>query len=119
MKKRGTEEMEIIISRSLQVGVLLSAAVMCVGLVLFFVTGSSGYPGGKFPTSPSEILRGLTALRPYAVILTGLMLLIATPVFRVAVSLVEFVREKDHAFVVITAAVLGILILSFLLGKVE
>lgn len=119
MKKRGIADMEVVLSRSLQVGVLLSAAVICAGLAMFLVTGSGGYPGGGFPTSPAAVLRGAVAGKPYAVILAGLMLLIATPVFRVAVSIVEFAREKDHAFVVITAAVLGILILSFLLGRVE
>ncbi|MEO6906763.1 MAG: DUF1634 domain-containing protein, partial [Abditibacteriaceae bacterium] len=47
----------------------------------------------------------------------GLLILIATPVMRVALSVVTFWLEKDHAFVIITAGVLLLLILSLLLGK--
>ena len=55
--------------------------------------------------------------RAAAVIVAGLVLLIATPVIRVAVSLVAFTRERDRTFVAITATVLFLLLLSFLLGK--
>jgi len=54
-----------------------------------------------------------------AVIAAGLLMLIATPVLRVGVSIFIFVFEKDWAFVVTTTFVLGMLILSFFLGKVE
>ena len=47
----------------------------------------------------------------------GLLLLIATPVLRVAVSIFAFVYEKDKVFVIITSIVLGLLLLSFILGK--
>lgn len=119
MKKHNMEEVEIVISRSLRVGVLLSAAVMLAGLLMFLITGSGGYPGGTFPTEPGAILRGLMTLKPYAVILAGLMLLILTPVFRVGVSIIEFAKERDYRYVVITALVFGILLVSFWLGRVE
>jgi uncharacterized membrane protein len=44
------------------------------------------------------------------VILIGLLILIATPVARVALSLVAFIAERDWIFVWITAAVLGVLV---------
>ena len=119
MKKHDIEEVEVVISRSLQVGVLLSALVMLAGTLMFFITGSSGYPADTFPTDLGAILRGGVALKPYAVILAGLMLLIITPVFRVGVSIVEFAKERDFRYVGITALVFVILIISFLLGKVE
>ena len=49
--------------------------------------------------------------------MAGLILLIATPVARVAVSVLVFVVERDGAFVLITLFVLILLLLSFLLGK--
>ncbi|MGB9809623.1 MAG: DUF1634 domain-containing protein, partial [Caldanaerobacter sp.] len=65
------------------------------------------------------IIKGFLALKPYAVILTGLLLLILTPVFRVAVSIITFLYEKDYTYTFITTLVFIILIISFILGKVE
>jgi uncharacterized membrane protein len=42
----------------------------------------------------------------------GLLLLIATPIARVAFSLVGFAMERDRTYVVITAIVLAILIFA-------
>lgn len=60
---------------------------------------------------------GLVGLHPQAFITLGLLLLIATPVMRVAVSVVAFAIEHDRLYVVITLVVLAILITSFILGK--
>jgi len=46
----------------------------------------------------------------------GLLLLIATPVLRVMVSVVAFALERDRRFVLITGAVLCVLIGSFAIG---
>lgn len=115
--KNGIEDSEIVISKTLRAGVALSGAITCLGLMLFLVTGNSGYPGESFPTSVAEILRGLENLKPYAVMLSGLFLLILTPVLRVGVSIITFVKEKDYMYAAITATVFIILIISFLLGK--
>jgi uncharacterized membrane protein len=110
---------EIIISKALRIGVILSASIIGIGLIMLIITGNSGYPGSSFPTSPVQIIKGLILFKPYAVILTGLLVLILTPVFRVAISMLTFFKEKDYLYVAITAVVFIILIISFLLGKVE
>ena len=117
--KSKIEGTEIFISKILRIGVFVSAIVIGFGLILLFATGKSGYPGSSFPTSPRDIFSGLTVLKPYAVILTGLLILIITPVFRVGVSIFTFLKEKDYMYVIITTIVFIILIISFLLGKVE
>ena len=119
MKKIDNEEVEIIISKTLKVGVLLSAAIMFAGLLMFLITGNSGYPGSTFPTNLRMIFQGIIALKPYAIILIGLFILILTPVFRVGISIFLFYKEKDYLYVKITALVFVILVVSFLLGKVE
>jgi uncharacterized membrane protein len=45
--------------------------------------------------------------------------IVLTPVFRVGVSILVFIKEKDSLYVKITSAVFIILIISFVLGKVE
>ena len=49
-------------------------------------------------------------------IVAGLLLLIATPVLRVLVSIVGFAIQRDLAFVAITCVVLALLVASFLIG---
>ena len=105
------------VSTVLIVGVSASAALIALGFVtgLAFgwtgsLTGSSGTTGD--PTDFSGLGPGLVALRPIAIAQAGLLLLVATPVFRVAVSLVAFALERDRLYVAITAAVLALLLLS-------
>jgi uncharacterized membrane protein len=113
------EEMEIIVSNFLRIGVLLSAVIVAIGLIVFLVSGNSGYTGSYFPTTPSEVFKGILLFKPYAIILLGLMILIITPVFRVGVSILVFIKEKDSLYVKITSLVFIILLISFFLGKVE
>jgi len=51
--------------------------------------------------------------------LAGLLLLILTPVIRVGVSILVFIKARDHLYVWITAIVFAILVTSFLIGAVE
>jgi len=62
---------------------------------------------------------GVRALRGRAIVILGLLLLIATPVVRVAVSIFAFIYQGDRIFTLITAVVLCLLLLSFVLGKAE
>lgn len=115
--KKNIEDTEILISKTLRAGVVISAAIICFGLILFILTGESGYPGETFPTSVPEILKGLVVLKPYAVMLSGLLILILTPVLRVGISIVTFIKEKDYMYASITVTVFVILVISLLLGK--
>lgn len=108
---------ELVVSRFLRAGVVLSAVVIGTGLLMFLITDSSGYPDDVFPTGLIEIVQGLMALKPYGIILTGLFLLILTPVLRVAVSLLVFWKQRDWMYMGITTVVLGILIISFFIGR--
>jgi uncharacterized membrane protein len=130
---RNTIPTEEIIGWILRVGVIASATCIALGVVLLFFTQATGYnqplsdltplvqyhsgAGGRFPTSPGDVIAGLVHLKPYALIALGLLLLILTPVIRVAASIVIFLLEHDYAYVLITAVVLLILVVSFLLGK--
>ncbi|HEY5079820.1 MAG TPA: DUF1634 domain-containing protein, partial [Opitutaceae bacterium] len=72
---------------------------------------------GEFPRSAAWLLAGLRHADGQAIIVAGLLVLIATPVLRVAVSVVAFWRERDRAFVAIATLVLLLLALSFSLGR--
>lgn len=114
-----------IISILLVSGVTVSAAVLLAGLALLVVTGRTGYHesispalilsppvAGAYPRTISAAVQGATELRPFAVIELGALLLIATPVFRVAASIVLFSFERDYLYTIITLVILGFLVIS-------
>ncbi|MGA2876440.1 MAG: DUF1634 domain-containing protein, partial [Nitrososphaerales archaeon] len=59
---------------------------------------------------------GLAQLKPFSVIQLGVIVLLATPVFRVFASLVLFAIEKDKPFVLITLFVFLVLLFSFFIA---
>lgn len=107
------------ISWILQGGVILSALLIVIGIAMLPTR-----PGGlsatrmlNFPQTLGQVGAGLLMLRPQAFIMLGLLLLIATPIVRVAASLVMFIKERDYKYMVITAGVLAILIFSLFIGS--
>ncbi|WP_367295528.1 DUF1634 domain-containing protein [Levilactobacillus yonginensis] len=118
-KKATANEMaqvETVIGRILQVGVIVSAIIMLIGLAMFLTTGYSGYEGEFVPRRMATILTGTWQLRPYAIMMLGVYCLILTPVLRVIVSIYAFYKERDHLYVAITTLVLFILIAALLIG---
>ncbi len=103
----------------LQIGVTLSAFLILLGLVLL-PTHAGGLSAERllaFPQTLLQIWQGLFVARPQSIITLGLLLLIATPVMRIVVSIIAFARERDSVYVVITCMVLGLLLFSiFFLG---
>ncbi len=126
--------MELVISYGLRAGVLLSAAVILVGILWFALTQDTGYAPvrphqlqdiltfhqadgpGFFPTSLPAVLSGAAAGKPYAIIGLGMLLLILTPVVRVALSVFFFLAQRDWLYVAITLFVLAVLALSLFAG---
>jgi uncharacterized membrane protein len=121
--------LELAISYALRAGVLCSLALIVAGLALTVAqTPESSMHGsiqdaldsGKAPfTTWGEVIHSLRSGDGQALVMLGVLVLISTPVTRVAVSIGLFALQKDNVFVAITAVVFGLLILSFLLGGVE
>lgn len=110
----------------LRSGVVLSGAMIAIGTALFIANHSlddtstylaynpSMIPHGNFPVSLSSIASGLASFDPLSIIALGFLVLLATPVARVALSLFLFAAERDRKFVYLTGAVLVILLFSIL-----
>jgi uncharacterized membrane protein len=116
------ERFRVWVSTVLIVGVVVSAVLVAAGFMSGLFVGWTGSllgaaPGTADPTDFSGMLAGLGALRPIAIAQAGLLVLVATPVIRVAVSLVAFVLERDRLYAAITAAVLALLLLSLLVVR--
>ncbi|VDG17521.1 DUF1634 domain-containing protein [Lactiplantibacillus mudanjiangensis] len=115
-KAQEMHKVELIIGQILRIGVVVSAIVIALGIILMLVQGTGGYPNGVEPNSFQAIFAGVIALKPYAVMMLGLFLLILTPTLRVVVSIYAFAVEKDHLYVWITTVVLIILIIASIIG---
>jgi len=94
-------------------GVLLSVGVLLAGLAIAAIE-ARGFPSRVL--EPEQLLEPLARLRPQALLSLGILILILTPVVRVALSLVGFLKERDRTYVALTAIVLLNLTTAFLIG---
>jgi len=112
-------EIEIIIGTLLRTGVMLAAAVVLLGAVVYLshyafhaMDYRTFHGDPEFLRTLTGIVRGAFHLDGRAIIQLGLLLLIATPVARVAFSAVAFAIERDYLYVWITLFVLAVLLYS-------
>jgi len=111
--------LEAIISKLLRSGVTVSALVVLLGGICYLSKHGHEQPGYYNFQGTPEVYRSVSGIVHAAgpsdckaVIQLGLLLLILTPVARVAFSLVGFGLERDGTYVVITSIVLIILVYS-------
>ena len=83
------ERFETLLGRWLTAGVATSATLLAAGLALWLTRADS--PSAGF------------------LLQAGLFVLMATPILRVVVSIVEYIRMRDWFFVATTLAVLSVL----------
>lgn len=125
----GAPSTELLISNLLRWGVSTSLAMVVLGTLLSFTRHPDWMSSHEelrrlthnpaAPHSLHEIMEGLVGAHGRSLTMLGLLLLIALPVARVGLSLVLFSQRKDRTYVVITAVVLTLLMVSFALGKVS
>ncbi|HEX7977952.1 MAG TPA: DUF1634 domain-containing protein [Gemmatimonadaceae bacterium] len=111
--------MEQVIGRLLQAGVVLASIVVILGATLLLVrhgaeaAAFSVFRGGSSHLrSVSAAIIGAVHGDPGAIVQLGLVLLIATPVARVALTLAAFAAQRDRLYVVMTAVVLTLLLIG-------
>jgi len=120
------EKVENIIGNLLRLGVLLSALVVLAGGILYLLQHGMDKPDyGLFKGEPAQ-LRSIGGIAGWAmegrsrgIIQLGLILLIATPIARVAFSLAAFVLQRNRIYIAVTAAVLAVLLYSLITGGVH
>ena len=113
------EQVDQLIGNLLRVGVIIAAIVAAIGGALYLAQhGRQLANYREFRGEPPELrsVRGIVtaalALHSAAVVQLGLLLLIATPVARVAFSLVAFLIQRDRVYVIVTSIVLALLLFS-------
>ena len=119
-KKFGDEQMETIMGRLLQVGVLLASFVVLIGGGLYLRAHHATDPDYRtFTSEPAKLRRlgdlahGIASGDPAAIIQLGVLLLIATPMARVAFALIAFAIERDKLYIAVSLTVLVVLLFGF------
>lgn len=117
------DAVEQLVGRLLQIGVAISALVVLVGGVLLLLQHGAEVPDySTFRGEPESIrtlygiVHGLRALDARSIIQFGLLLLIATPILRVAFTWVAFLLQRDWVYVAITSVVLVLLLFGLISG---
>ncbi len=103
-----TLDLNKIVSYSLRAGVLASASLSLLGLLLWAATGSPTL--GSESLSLYQIIGSSLTVNASRIVYLAVVVLIATPIFRVAVSSLYFAAEKDQVYVGITLVVLVMLV---------
>ena len=113
------EQVEKIVGNLLRSGVIAAAIVVLAGGIIYLIRYGSNLPDySVFQGVPAEfrsvggIITAAFSFRSRGLIQLGLLLLIATPVARVAFSIFAFALQRDRTYIVITLMVLGVLIFS-------
>ncbi len=111
--------MDALIGGLLRAGVTISALTVLAGAVLYLARHGDGAASyGVFRGEPPQystvagVLRQVVRLRGRGIIQLGLLLLIATPVARVAFSIFGFLLQRDRLYAGVASIVLLILLYS-------
>lgn len=122
-RKAAEFDLELLIARVLRIGVFSSAALLGFGLIFYLIQDAA--QAGDWHTSINDVaqnsrlyklavlLPALFRLEPLAFVEAGVILLILTPIIRVAASVFLFARERDKLYVAITLIVLATLLVGW------
>lgn len=122
-------DIQLLISRTLRWGVSIACLVAFVGGVLYLIChGGEAFDLAQYQdfsytntqavdyttltdyTTLSGIVAGFTHFTAVGWIQMGVLVLILTPIMRVALSLIDFLKERDWLYAIITAVVLAVII---------
>jgi len=117
----GDQQIEVVIGNLLRYGVMLSAAVVLVGACIYLSRHAHEPADYRiFRGAPSEfrtipgVIQSIHNGRGRGWIQLGLLLLIATPIARVAFCIFAFARQRDRLYVLFTVIVLAVLLYSLI-----
>ena len=117
------KQMDVAIAVILRTGVILSAVTVLVGAFFYLRHYGHNHPDYRvFMGEPADlrsipgIINDALAVNSGGIIQLGLLLLIATPIVRVAFAVVAFALQRDRVYVIVTLIVLGVLLFSLLGG---
>ncbi|MDR3556267.1 MAG: DUF1634 domain-containing protein [Syntrophobacteraceae bacterium] len=118
------ETIDVVISLLLRVGVAISSLTVLAGGLIYLIRNEAMAPNYHiFMGEPSQlrsvpgVVRAAATLSGRGIIQLGLLILIATPIMRVAFTVVSFLIQKDRVYVGVTLIVLSVLLFSLAGGR--
>jgi len=104
---------ELAVQRLLRGGLILSSLLMAIGMAWALVASTLERHSVSFRSVAHYVATG----RPSGLMGLGLFVLVALPVARIIVLVVDFTRERDWRYAAVGLTVLGLLILAVFLGR--
>lgn len=122
MKRHFTDlDLNRSVGNLLRLGVIFSVITSFIGFIKLFFEGfemPKDYASLEVPVGTiwQSFFASLSRLDGMGIIQLGILLLILTPLVRIIFALVGYIKEKDYTYVIVSAIVLGIMLVSFLMG---
>jgi uncharacterized membrane protein len=118
------KDVEQLIGELLRYGVMIASIIVLLGGAIYlYQQGHLAVPSrhtftgeGASYTTVKGIINGVRNFAAPDIIQLGVLALIATPILRIAFSLIAFVLEKDRLYVFITLIVLCVMLFSMFSG---
>lgn len=128
--ERQKYDMQQLIGNTLRIGVSLACLVAFVGGIIYLAKhGMEAFDISQYRnfsyadasqhtdyTTLKGIFAGLSSFTAIGWIQTGVLILILTPIMRVFLSLIDFLKERDWLYALITAIVLAVIISNSIEG---
>jgi uncharacterized membrane protein len=118
------QDVDTRMGRLLQVGVIAAAVIMALGGLVYLFIDREPLPDYKHFHVTTESLRSIPGIFRHALeghstalIQVGGLIMIGTPVARVAFAAYAFAKVRDHLYVAISSIVLGLLLYGLLFGN--
>lgn len=125
-QKVAEARLESLVGNLLRAGVLMSALIIAVGGVVYLIRHGLSLPHyGVFHGEPSDLCSVLGILHNAirgggrGLMQLGLLVLIATPVVRVALLAIGFAWQRDRLYTAISLIVLTLLLYSLFSGRLS
>ncbi len=115
MAAKGGRPLEAGIARLLMVGTYAALVSVTVGVVLMVVTGRSPDEHGP-ALDPGRLFADLLSFEPIGFLWAGILIVLATPLARVAAALVGYVRAGEREMVLVGALIIGVIALGVVAG---
>lgn len=116
-------QVQTLIGNLLRFGVLTAAVTVLIGGIVYLGHAGHRAPHYQAFTGVPSDLRSLPGILASArsfdgrgLIQFGLLILIATPVARVSLSILAFAGQRDWVYTLVTSCVLGVLLYSLVGG---
>lgn len=115
------QQLELLLSNLLKYGVFISSAIVLIGGILYLIRHGTepvnyqvfqGEPAAF--CSPIGVVGAVLSGSRRGLIQLGLLVLIATPIIRVLLSLLTFLRMRDFIYAIVSFLVLSSLLYSLI-----